>query len=175
MRTRDLTRAATLLAIGIVLPSLFHFLGIPGQVFLPMHLPVLLGGFLLGGGASFLLGVVLPPVNFLVSGMPPFPNFLVMMGELGIYGLSSSLLFHRLRWGILPSLVGAMLLGRGAAISGYFLLFSALGRSFSLLSFLQSLFVVSLPGIAIQLVVIPALAVFIGRWSGDVARPSRLL
>jgi niacin transporter len=175
LRTRDLTRASVLLALGIILPSFFHLLGIPGQVFLPMHIPVFLGGFLLGSGESFLLGVVLPPVNFLVSGMPPFPNFFVMMGELGVYGLASSLFFRRLRWGIVPSLFGAMLLGRAVAISGYFVLFAILGRDFNVLSLLQSLFVVSLPGIAIQLVAVPGLAALILRREKDVAGYPRLL
>jgi len=161
LQVRNLTRASVLLALGIVLPSLFHLSGIPGQVFLPMHIPALLGGFLLGSGESFLLGVVLPPVNFLVSGMPPFPNFLVMMGELGMYGLASSLFFRRLRWGIVPSLFGAMLLGRAVAIFGYFVLFAILGRGFNVLALLQSLFVVSLPGIAIQLVAVPGLTALI--------------
>ncbi len=175
MTTRDLTRASVLLALGIVLPSLFHLLGIPGQVFLPMHIPALLGGFLLGGGVSFLLGFVLPPLNFLVSGMPPFPNFLVMMFELGTYGLSSALLFRHLQWGIVPALLGAMLFGRGVSILGNWVLFSILGRGFSVLTLLQSLFVVSLPGIVIQLVLIPLLVTLILRWGRDVTGSPRLL
>lgn len=175
METRDLTRASALLAVGIVVPSLFHLLGIPGQVFLPMHLPALLGGFLLKSKASFLLGFVLPPLNFLVSGMPPFPNFLVMMAELGMYGLASSLFFRHLRWGVLPSLVGAMLLGRGVSILGSWVLFSVLGRKFGILPLLQSLFVVSLPGIVIQLVLVPLLVTLILRWGRSVEGSSRLL
>lgn len=45
-----------LIAIGVALPYFFHFAGIPGQVFLPMHIPALLGGFLLRSGGRSLSG-----------------------------------------------------------------------------------------------------------------------
>lgn len=80
-----------------------------------------------------------------------------MMFELGVYGLSALLFYQRLRWGILSSLVAAVFLGRGAFILSSWILFSLLGRSFGLLPLLQTLFIVALPGILIQLVLIPLL------------------
>lgn len=175
MQTRDVTRASVLIALGVILPLLFHFLGIPGRVFLPMHIPAILGGFLLKGQMGFLVGFMLPPLNFLVSGMPPFPVFLSMMVELGAYGLTSSLLFQVLQWGIVPSLLGAMLVGRGIAILGNWVLFSVLGKEFNVFSLLQSLFVTALPGILIQIVLIPLLVALILRWEKGVARSQDLL
>ncbi|WP_438313794.1 ECF transporter S component [Candidatus Caldatribacterium sp. SIUC1] len=174
MHTRDLTKAAVLLATGIVLPSAFHLLGLPGRVFLPMHIPPLLGGFLLSGDLAFLLGFVLPPLNFLVTGMPPFPGFLPMMFELGTYGLCTFVSSTRLRFGALPALVLAMLAGRGVSIVGNWVLFAFLGSGFNLLALVQSLFVAALPGIVVQLVLIPVLVKVLGRWR-NVPGPSRLL
>ena len=44
--TRKITYGALIIACAVVLPQLFHLSGIPnsGAVFLPMHIPVLLGG-----------------------------------------------------------------------------------------------------------------------------------
>ncbi|BER91447.1 ECF transporter S component [Atrimonas thermophila] len=158
MQAREITKMGVLIAIGVALPYFFHFTGIPGQVFLPMHIPVLLGGFLLrSGGEAFLVGLILPVLSFLISGRPVFPSLVAMMFELGVYGLSAFLFYQRLRWGILSSLVVAVFLGRGAFILSSWILFSLLGRSFGLLPLLQTLFIVALPGILIQLVLIPLL------------------
>ncbi len=159
MQTREITKVAVLIAIGVALPYFFHVSGIPGQVFLPMHIPVLLGGFLLrGGGEAFLAGLILPPLNFLVSGRPVFPSLVTMMFELGVYGLSAFWFYRCLHWGILSSLVMAIFLGRGAFLLSSWILFSLLGRSFGLIPLLQTLFIVALPGILVQLILIPFLA-----------------
>src|SRR5690625_750917 len=85
--TRSLVTAGLLLAIGIIIPSIFHTTGIPGTVFLPMHIPVLLGGFLLPLPLAFLLGVLTPMLNSIITGMPPlFPMAIIMVFELGFYG-----------------------------------------------------------------------------------------
>jgi len=157
MKTQEMTKLSLLIAAGVALPSLFHLTGIPGAVFLPIHLSPLLGGFFLSsGGAAFLLGFILPPLNFLLTGMPPFPSFLVMMGELGGYGALLFFLYHKKRWGIFPSLLVSLLGGRLISILGNWILIAlVLGKQFSFISVLNTLFVVSLPGIAIQMVLIP--------------------
>ena len=47
---KKITVGGLLIALALVLPMAFHLTGVPqpGQVFLPMHIPVLLGGFVLG-------------------------------------------------------------------------------------------------------------------------------
>ena len=175
MKAREITQVALLAAMGVVLPSIFHLSGIPGKVFLPMHIPVLLGGFLLRPQVALLLGLILPPLNFLLTGMPPFPNFIAMMFELGAYGFFSSLLYGRVGWGVLASLLSSMLLGRLVSILANWALFIALGVKFNLKILLQGLFIVSLPGIAIQLVAIPTLLVIIWRWGKIEGRAPRFL
>lgn len=154
-----LTRLGILLALGIILPVIFHGLGIPGNVFLPMHFPALLGGFLLGNPISaFLLGFLLPLLNFLLSGMPPFPVFVPMMLELGTYGGIGAFLTLRFRFSTVAALITSIILGRVVFLFVQWLFLGLfLGRKVSFILTLQSLFVTALPGIVIQLVLIPLL------------------
>lgn len=92
---------ATLLAIAsaVVLPLFFHLLGtvsglgtIPGDVFLPMHLPIILVGLLAGPYAGGISGLLAPLVSFALSGMPGTVILPFMVMELFVYGLSAGLL-----------------------------------------------------------------------------------
>ena len=58
-KTKDLVWAALFLAIGIVIPYVFHVTSLPGQIFLPMHIPVLLCGVILGKKYGLILGILL--------------------------------------------------------------------------------------------------------------------
>ena len=112
---RKLTATALCLALGMVLPSLFHMLG-AGQVFLPMHIPVLLCGLLCGWPYGAFCGLVLPLLSSL-TGMPPlYPTAIAMMFELCAYGAFTGLFHKKLRWNVYPAMVLAMLIGR--AVSG---------------------------------------------------------
>ncbi|NSW76193.1 MAG: ECF transporter S component [Candidatus Atribacteria bacterium] len=157
-----LTRIGVLLAVGMVLPVIFHGLGIPGNMFLPMHFPALLAGFiLLNPGSAFVVGFLLPLLNFLISGMPPFPVFLPMMVELGSYGALAAFFAHRLRFSTVVALIMSLILGRVVFLLAQFGILGLLfGRKVSVLMTLQSLFVTALPGIVIQLVLIP---IIVGR------------
>lgn len=153
-----LARIGVLLAVGMVLPVIFHGLGIPGNMFLPMHFPALLAGFLLPPGSAFVVGFVLPLLNFLISGMPAFPVFLPMMVELGSYGALAAFFAHRLRFSTVVALIMSLILGRGVFLLAQFGILRLLfGRNVSVLMTLQSLFVTALPGIVVQLVLIPIL------------------
>ena len=61
-RTRDLTYAALLIALGLLMPQVFHMIGgqQAGGMFLPMHIPVLMAGLLLGPAYGTAVGVVTP-------------------------------------------------------------------------------------------------------------------
>ncbi len=117
--TKRLTTAALMLAFGIVLPQLFHLTGIPqaGEVFLPMHIPVLLAGFVIGGDYGFFIGMLTPLISHFITGMPATPRLPFMIGELAVYGLVSGLLYHNAglknkKLGGLITLVASMLAGR---------------------------------------------------------------
>ena len=67
--TRQLVLAAMFTALGVLLPVVLHPFGIAGQVFLPMHIPVLLCGFIVGWRFGALV-VIVPLISAALTGMP---------------------------------------------------------------------------------------------------------
>ena len=117
--TKKLTYGALIVACAIVLPQLFHLSGIPntGAVFLPMHIPVLLGGFILGPAFGAVIGALSPLISSLLTAMPPLARLPFMVTELAGYGFFAGLMyqtlgFNRKKCGTYLSLVCAMLFGR---------------------------------------------------------------
>lgn len=95
--TATLTGTALLLALGVALPLVFHAVPMGGRIFLPMHLPTFVAGLILGPLAGLVVGVGSPVVSSLLTGMPVAPFYMVpMMFELGTYGLIVGLLRPRL-------------------------------------------------------------------------------
>ena len=80
VRTKRLALGALFTALGILLPLAFHLTGIPaaGQVFLPMHIPVLLCGLILGPVYGAVCGAVCPVAGFLLMNMPAAGRVLFM-------------------------------------------------------------------------------------------------
>lgn len=155
-RTKDLTAAAIFLALGLLIPYLFHVTGVPGTVFLPMHIPVLLGGFILGHPYGLIIGFSTPLLNALLTGMPPiYPTAISMAFELAAYGLVAGYLYKGRKFNVFVSLIAAMLLGRVVAGVANFLLLGLAGQTYGFRVFLMSAFVKAIWGIIIQLLVIP--------------------
>lgn len=160
MNTKKLVYASVLIAIGIVLPTITHVTGIPGNIFLPMHIPVFIVGFLLGPLLAGIIGLLLPIVNHLILQMPPVPILYSMIVELFFYGLISGLLYSKTNK-ILPSLIISMIIGRiVSAIVNYAIL--GLGN-FSLSLWITGSFIKSLPGIIIQIIIIPIIVTAINK------------
>ena len=152
----EMVRAAVLIAIGIILPLFFHTIKNAGSIFLPMHIPVLIGGFILSPAYAVSVGILSPLLSHLFTGMPPFPFVFVMIFELAAYGFFTSLLYNKIKLGLYPSLISAMLLGRIVNILGvYFIIHLFMGKQFKLSIVLSGLFLKGLPGIIIQLLLIP--------------------
>ena len=82
MRTKKMIYGG-LLTVGLVLPQAFHVFGQGvGMAFLPMHLPVMIAGILLGPCYGGLIGLIVPLVSSMLTGMPPVPNLYFMIVEL---------------------------------------------------------------------------------------------
>mgnify|MGYP002410823709 CR=1 FL=1 len=161
--TSKITISGILLALGILLPSVFHTFGM-GIIFLPMHIPVLLGGFIVGPVYGACIGLFIPLLSTLLTGMPPTmpPIAQMMMVELTVYGLLTGFFYQNLRQGVFVSLIMAMLGGR--------IVYGILGALalplFGLpkIDFLYPIttgLVTSIPGILIQLILIPVLVLAI--------------
>ena len=158
--TKRIVTAGMMVALGIILPfDTAHAFGIPGNVFLPMHIPVLLCGFLCGGFYGGVCGLILPVLNSLLTGMPVlFPTGVLMTFELGTYGFLSGILYGKKimrtkKLYLYLILIVSMIAGRFVnGLAFYMLLLFNL--DVGKLAVVGSL-VKGLPGIAVQLVVIP--------------------
>lgn len=117
MKTRHLVLGAMFIALGVMLPQLFHLLGPQaGTVFSPMHIPVLLAGLVLGAPMGLVVGALTPVLSHLVTGMPPMspaPIMVLMMVELATYGLVAGGV-RQVTKSTMAALVSAMILGRVA-------------------------------------------------------------
>lgn len=158
--TKRMILAGLCIALGIVLPIAFHSVANAGSIFLPMHIPVLLCGLICGWPYGLACGVLAPLLSSLITGMPPMAFLPSMLCELAVYGFVSGLLMRYVKTGKLlvdlyVSLVGAMLLGR--LVLG--LLNAVIFRAgeYSVALWTTSAFVTALPGIIIQLAIIPVL------------------
>lgn len=165
-KTKDLVFAAMCLALGLIVPQVFHlipFVGaVPnlGGVFLPMHIPVLLCGFLCGWKYGAAVGAVVPFISSLVTGMPVlWPQGVSMIFELCAYGLLTGLFYRTLRQNVYLSLVAAMVAGRIVSGVAKAVFFGMAGTPFGMAAFISGAFTVAIPGIILQLVLIPVLVV----------------
>lgn len=145
-----------LLAIGLILPIIFHAYSISGIIFLPMHIPVLLTGFICGWKYGLVVGLVVPILSSLFTGMPPlFPSAVAMAFELGTYGTITGLLNKNLN--VLTSLIIAMLAGRVVLGIANAILYGFTTNSYTWALFVSGAFGTAWPGIVIQLILVPAI------------------
>jgi len=158
-RLKLLTYSAALLAAALLLPLLTGGDMQLGNMLCLMHIPVLLCGYICGpvwGGA---VGLSAPLLRGLIFGRPPFiPTGLCMAAELMTYGLLAGL-FYKLLPKKLPylyiSLIGAMIFGRVVWGAAQYMVLATQGKAFTLSVFWVNGFVTALPGIALQIAVIP--------------------
>ncbi len=151
---------AVCIALCVVLPQAFHAIPNAGAVYLPMHIPVLLCGLICGGAYGLLCGLIGPALSTLFTGMPPIAYLPPMLVELAVYGLVSGLMTGLIKTkkayaDLYASLIVAMLAGRVIAGIVKALIFTP--GKITMAAWVTSYFVTSLPGIIIQLVLIPTI------------------
>ena len=164
MTVRKITCGGLMIAVAILLPQAFHLTGIPqsGQVFLPMHIPVLLSGFALGPVFGLCIGAFSPVISSLLTGMPDAGRLPFMIAELAAYGLMSGALYNTLglrrrKGGIYISLISSMIFGRLVYAGSLFFAAEFLNvRGVAAVMAFQAA-VTGIYGIIIQLIFIPAL------------------
>lgn len=164
MKRLDIQRlvlAAFFMAFGIVLPFVTMHIPEIGQLLSPMHLPVFLCGFICGPIYGALVGFILPLLRFVMFGMPPlFPTGIAMSFELAIYGSVSGLIYRMSRdyklSDIYKALISSMILGR---LTGGIVQAILLGGNYSISMFVTAYFVKTIPGVILQLVLIPLVLV----------------
>ena len=158
--TQKLVLASFFLALAFVLPFLTANNPELGKLLLPMHIPALLCGFFCGYKYGIVVGLVAPITRSLFFTMPPlYPTAIAMSFELATFGAVTGILYALIvkkYLNVYISLISAMILGRIVyGVISLFLL-SLEGKPYTLEAFLVGSFVEALPGIALQIVLIPA-------------------
>ncbi|NLC44059.1 MAG: ECF transporter S component [Clostridiales bacterium] len=154
--TLHLVLAAMFVALGILLPMILSPIPTIGQVILPMHIPILLCGFILGKEYGVLVGFVVPLLASAFTGKPPlYPVAISMAFELATYGFVAGFLYKNLKLNVFISLIGAMIAGRVVMGIANVILLGISGNSYSFSAFIAGAFVTAWIGIVIQLILIP--------------------
>ncbi len=160
--TIKISIGAMLLTFGIILPQIFHLTGIPqvGSVFLPMHIPVILAGFIIGPVYAPLIGALSPIISHLLTNMPASARLPFMVIELFVYGLASGLFYHTFKlknkkFGTIITLALSMLLGRLAYALALFIASEFLGIECGGAVAAVTATVTGVYGIGLQLITIP--------------------
>ncbi len=165
---KNIVTAGLCLALCMLLPFLTGQIPEIGSMLSPMHIPVLLCGFLCGWRYAVPVGAVAPLLRFLWLGMPPLmPTGFVMVFELAAYGLFTAIIYHKLAkkpLNIYISLIAAMFLGRVVwGIVSYLVFTFMIGAPFTFAMFLSGAFVLAVPGIICHILLIPPVVMALRR------------
>ena len=153
--------AVLAVACAVALPQIFHFLGAVsglgtslGEAFLPMHIPVLLAGFLFGPIVGFAVGALSPVISFLISGMPTAAVMPFMIIELASYGVVAGF-FKNSRVSTVLGVLTAQVAGRAVRAAAVLIAFYGIRYTAIPVASIWKSAVTGLFGIALQLVLIP--------------------
>ncbi|PKK93634.1 MAG: ECF transporter S component [Tenericutes bacterium HGW-Tenericutes-6] len=165
-----LALASLLLALGIVLPFLTGQIPEIGSRLLPMHLPVLLCGFICGWKYGLGVGFITPILRSLLFTMPPlYPVAIAMSFELATYGLLTGLLYHLLPkkpYTVFVALIISMLGGRIIYGILNLILLSLNNRGYTFQIYISSVYIDAIPGLILQLTLIPLIIRSIEAYQG---------
>lgn len=169
MRTHDKTLkmilSALFLALAYVMPFLTGQIPEVGSMLCPMHIPVLLCGFICGPVWGATVGIAAPLFRSLTLGMPPlFPTALCMAFELAAYGAVSGLahkFLPRKKPFIYCSLIIAMVVGRIIWGAAMFICLGLSGGSFTFAAFIAGAITNAIPGIIVQIILIPIIVMLL--------------
>ena len=92
---KNLVLGALFLALALVLPFFIGHIPQIGAMLCPMHLPILLAGFVCGGPVGAVVGFIAPLLRMVMFGMPPFYTAIAMAFELLTYGLVSGIMYRK--------------------------------------------------------------------------------
>lgn len=162
----NITLAGMFLAIGLLLPFLTGQIKQIGNMLLPMHIPVLLCGLICDWKYGFAIGLVLPPLRYLLFGMPIiYPTGIAMAFELATYGAVVGLLYSRSKWQCIAALYRCMLISMlaGRLVWGAAEIILLGFGEFTWKMFIAGAFLNAIPGIILQLVFIPAIMIVLNK------------
>lgn len=151
--------AGLFLAMAYVMPFLTGQIPQIGSMLCPLHIPVLLCGFICGWPWGLTIGFIAPLLRSVMLGMPPFfPSAVCMAFELATYGAVCGLLYKilpRKKIHIYSALIIAMIAGRIVWGAAMFVCMGTTGGDFTFAAFIAGAFTNAIPGIFIQIISIP--------------------
>ena len=175
LQIRKLTYAALYLAIALVLPFVTGQIPEIGSMLSPMHIPVLLCGFMCGWPWGLAVGFIAPLLRSVLFGMPTLiPSAVAMAFELAVYGAMSGLLYAilpRKPWITYAVLVISMIAGRIVWGIARVILAGMTGSSFTWALFISGAVTNAIPGIILHLVLIPVLVMAMERAGLSLNKP----
>lgn len=144
------------MALGLLLPILFHTLGL-GKMFLPMYWPIIGGAFFLSLPYAIAIAVFTPFMSSILTGMPPMapPVMQIVVVELTFMVLIINVLHRATKLGALFILLIVLLISRIVLIFLLRILAPYLGLPPALLSW--SAVLASLPGLTLIVILISLL------------------
>lgn len=158
-QTKKLTLGALFITLGLILPFITGQIPVFSAQLCPMHFPVLIAGFVLGGKMGLVVGCLVPLLRSVIFGMPPMmPTAVCMAVELAVYGFLSGLIYEKSKkntWSIYVSLLVAMLGGRLAWGIASVIIYGVMQQTFAMSMFIAGAFVNAIPGIILQIILIP--------------------
>lgn len=176
LSVRNLVLSGLFLALGLLMPFLTGQIPQLGSKLLPMHLPVLLCGFIVGWPSGLAVGILTPLLRSILFGMPPMmPVALAMAFELAAYGFLAGLLYRLLpkkNLFLYANLVMSMIGGRIVWGAVSYILYGFAGTAFTWQIFLGGAFINAIPGIILQLILIPVLVMALQK--AKVMEPARV-
>ena len=160
--------SAIFISIGLVLPLFTAQIKEIGDTLLPMHIPVMLCGLICGPQYGLAVGLVLPVLRAVLFSMPPlYPNSIWMSFELAAYGFVIGLLYLRSKEKstkyLYFCLITAMISGRIVWGIAKIILLGIGGKMFTLRAFVAGGLLDAIPGIILQLILIPSIMSVINR------------
>lgn len=165
-KIKKLVLSAMFLALGIVLPFLTGQIQSIGNMLLPMHIPVMLAGLICGWQYGLAVGFITPLLRSVMFSMPVmYPGAIAMAFELATYGFVIGFLYKKYYWhcvkALYKSMIPAMLAGR--IVWGMVMSFLLGWGKFTFTMFITGALLNAVPGIILQLVLIPLIMVALGK------------
>lgn len=164
-KTYKIVWSGVFIALGIVLPFLTGQIQSIGNKLLPMHLPILICGFVCGAPYGLAAGLIVPLLRSVLFGMPPmFPTAVSMAFELCVYGWVTGFLYKKLPKKTsmtYAALLIAMIAGRVVAGAVNAVLYGIQGSGYSMQMFMAGMFLNAIPGIILQLILVPAVVILL--------------
>ena len=157
---RKMILAAFFMALGLVMPFITGQIREIGNKLLPMHIPILICGYVCGWQYGLLVGFITPLLRSMLFGMPLPIVAIGMAFELATYGAIIGIFYQKMRRTkikIYLCLIIAMMAGRIMWGLVNIVLYSIQGNRFTWSIFLGGTLLNAIPGIILQIVFVPIL------------------